>query len=280
MKAWATPSPHPPAPTPTVNNTQQNLVTHASPYTGKNTHTNVTVTTYDTPVSNQSAINVTSIAPGLTSTAGQPVHTGQSGQPVQVQTVSPQQQTTQPKVQKQDMNTTLSAQNDSKTVQTGTAKSDKNLSFLERFTKNMDQVQYENSNSALMRANSDTTVQYGTTTPSVNSATPKSDSEKSVSETKTVSSNSTKTVSSSPKYPSYQGYYVNSYADRYSSSKVPMATETLAVDNNKNNGSIAKGTLGFVDGQLTMLPDDGTDTADTDSVSTLCEDREPEIKGE
>ena len=45
-----------------------------------------------------------------------------------------------------------------------------------------------------------------------------------------------------------------------------------------------KGTVGFVDGQLSMLPndqmmDDIVDTADTDSVSTLCDDKEPELKG-
>ncbi|XP_060601720.1 uncharacterized protein LOC132754973 [Ruditapes philippinarum] len=43
LKAWGTPSPHPPTPASTVTTTTSTFVTHTSPYTGKNTHTNTTV---------------------------------------------------------------------------------------------------------------------------------------------------------------------------------------------------------------------------------------------
>ena len=266
MKAWATPSPHPPAPAPPVVSTQQNLVTHASPYTGKSTHTNVTVTS----VSNASAtVNTATNVPVKV--------TDQI-----VNSVPSQQVTTQQKNLKQETNTTLvNAQNGSQVSQTGI---DKNLSFLETVTNNLDQVQntntYNNYDSQSSKTASDKTVQYQT--PAV-SSTAKTNNEKSASETKSVNSN--KTVSNSPKVPSYQGYYISSYADRYNATKVPNATETSTADTSKMNGSIAKGTLGFVDGQLSLFSDgqvneDVVDTADTDSVSTLCDDREQEVKGE
>ena len=304
-KAWATPSPHPPAPTASVTNTQQNFVTHASPYTGKSTHTNVTVTIYDASVSgvsNYSATNVTSTPTVLTTAVGQMVHS-----------VPPQQHQSQSKTVKQETNTTLlNAHSEQTGAQTVT---DKNLSFLETVTNNLGHVQHESKNLTLARGNSDSIVQYGAT--QAKGASEKTNNEKPLIDTKTPTSH--KNVASSPKVPSYQGYYVNSYTERYNASKVPYATETgVTTDNNKvngnsakgnvgfvvdnkangsiankpngslantANGSIAKGTLAFIDGQLMVLPDgqgteEGADTADTDSVSTLCEDREPDIKGE
>ena len=300
-KAWATPSPQPPAPTPSVTNTQQNFVTHASPYTGKSTHTNVTVTTYDalvSGVSNYSATNVTSTPTVHTTTIGH--------------SVPPQQHQSQSKTVKQETNSTLlNAQSEQTGVQTVT---DKNLSFLETVTNNLGHVQHESKNLTLARGNSDSIVQYGAT--QAKGASEKTNNEKPVIDTKAPTSH--KNVASSPKVPSYQGYYVNSYTERYNAAKVPYATETgvttdnkvngnsakanvsFVVDNKANgsiankpnssmantaNGSIAKGTLAFIDGQLMVLSDrqgteEGADTADTDSVSTLCEDREPEIKGE
>ena len=292
MKAWATPSPHPPASTPPVSSTQQSFVTHASPYSGKSTHTNVTVTTYDAPVSgvsNYSATNVTNTATVQTTAVSQ-----------LVQSVPSQQQIPQSKTVKQETNATLlNAQNGSQTEQTGAqTATDKNVSFLETVTNNLDQGQNESRNLTLARGNTDSIVQYGET--QAKSVSEKTNKEKPVIETKTQ--NSHKNVASSPKVPSYQGYYVNSYAERYNSSKVPYATETTETTNvskanensakrtvgfvvdDKANASIAKGTLAFIDGQLTILPDgpgteEGADTADTDSVSTLCEEREPEPKG-
>lgn len=272
MKAWATPSPHPPASTPSVNSTQQNFVTHASPYSGKNTHTNVTVTTYDTPVTNYSAVNVSNASAVQMTATVQPVHS------------LPSQHTAlQTKSIKQETNATLhGAQNASQNVQTGAKTgTDKNLSFLETVTNNLDQVQNSDASSALTRTNSDRMVQYETA--HVKSATENTHA-KSVSEPKAQSL--VKTVPSSPKVPAYQSYYLNSYAERYNASKVPYATETTTTtESGAADGSIAKGTLGLVDGQLSVLPDgqiteEGADTADTDSVSTLCEDREPDIKGE
>ena len=291
MKAWATPSPHPPVSTPSVTNTPQNFVTHASPYTGKSTHTNVTVTTYDVSVANQSA----AINTATTVLAKVTDHE-------LVDSLPPQPIMTHSKSLKQETNTTLvSAQNGSQVTNTGV---DKNLSFLQTVTNNLDQVQNSSTlntnNKTVLSKTSEKTVQYQT---SAVNGTAKTNVEKSVSETKVASSS--KTVSSSPKIPSYQSYYMNSYAERYNANKTPIATETAAPpperynanktpiatetaapppDSHVANGNIMKGTVGFVDGQLSMLPndqmmDDIVDTADTDSVSTLCDDKETEAKG-
>ena len=324
-KAWATPSPHPPASAPSVTNTQQNFMTHASPYSGKSTHTNVTVTTYDNSVSGVSNHSATSV--GNTTT----VQTSAVGQ-----TILSVPAQSQSKTAKQETNTTLlHTQNEQTGAQTA---SDKNLSFLETVTNDLGHVQSESRNLTLTRADSDSIVQYGATHGT--GASERMNTAKPVIDNKT-STSSHKNAVSSPKVPSYQGYYVNSYVERYNASKVPYATETSATDNNKfsgnsdkrhvgfvvdnkateniakkanetnkanaaiankangsittnrangsiatnTNGSISKGTLAFIDGQLTVLPDssgteEGADTADTDSVSTLCEDREPEVKGQ
>ena len=258
--------------TPSVTNTPQNFVTHASPYTGKSTHTNVTVTTYDVSVANQSAaINTATMV--VAKVTDQEL----------VDSLPPRPVMTHSKNLKQETNTTLvSAQNGSQATNTGV---DKNLSFLQTVTNNLDQVQNASisntNNKTVLSKTSEKTVQYQTA--AVN-GTAKTNVEKSVSETKVASSS--KTVPSSPKIPSYQSYYMNSYAERYNANKTPIATETAAPppDSKVVNGNIMKGTVGFVDGQLSMLPndqmmDDIVDTADTDSVSTLCDDKEPEVKG-
>lgn len=291
MKAWATPSPHPPQPATVSNTTAQNLVTHASPYSGKNTHTNMTVPTYENvSVNNQCVV---SSKPNMTTGVNVvSVYNNNNANASNVQYRT--DDTVQPEVKKAeyDLNSTVSAQ-------------ERNLSFLETVTNDLT-IKQESKNAGNIANGSNVSSTPVKVTPSTAAVAPKaaqptpsSAVTSTVAPVKVSSASSTVTAAKPPVNP---GFYVNSYGAVYaarqqmqqqqqqqqqpSSGAENKPEATVAKNTMKLNGAIAEPWSipgGYTGSQTVMLTPNmalnGDDIADTDSVSTICEDREPETKG-
>lgn len=268
MKAWATPSPHPPIPASTVYTTAQNYVTHASPYTGKNTHTNTTVhmvTTNEHSSKSSTPVNV----------YGQTTLTQNNYAGLASNRVAEKNFEGNMDVNKSEYATPpVSAQ-------------EKSLSFLETVTSGLTVTADSNSTNS-----TPTSVQRNQSNYSV----PTAKSTQQVSKANGNTSVSTKPVTTSavqPK-PIHAGYY-NSYGAAYTARQqltptsdnkqtATITTSTLSTkyDSPKMNGEVTWALPEGLEGQVKMMTSEtatnGEDTADTDSVSTICEERDPEPK--
>lgn len=285
MKAWATPSPHPPTPASVVQTTAH--VTHASPYSGKNTHTNMTVPIYDKPLTNTES--VVSSKPSVSAGASSVVTcTNNNAQTSHSRTEG----YVQPEI-KQSEHSVVGAQ-------------ERNLSFLEAVTNDLSMKQESHSVSKTSNITSVSSTPVKTA-PVVATVTSRPVQQQQQSAATTATATAIKATSSSPatvvanKPPVNPSYYVNSYSTAYANrqqlqQQVPNGTSgrlpteskasTVVTNTMRMNGGMPTpwGTpTGNLDHPAVMLTPDmalnGDDTADTDSVSTICEEKEPETKG-
>jgi hypothetical protein len=256
LKAWGTPSPHPPTPASTVTTTTSTFVTYTSPYTGKNTQTNTTVPMMNSNV--QSSKSTTSVSDNR-----------QSSVP-QTNIVSATQLI--------DTNSTIN-----KTEYTNPPRNmqEKSLSFLETVTSGLSVTPQSNSKTSLpvSRNPTDTSVSDVKSTQ--------------VSKTNSAGSRPSSTSVTNSKPPIHAGYY-NSYGAAYSARQQltnngtntkqdTPSTVTTNGDTGKINGNVTWGLPEELATHLKMATTEpmvnGDDPGDTDSVSTICEEREPEPKG-
>ncbi|XP_060564701.1 mucin-5AC-like [Ruditapes philippinarum] len=254
LKAWGTPSPHPPTPASTVTTTTSTFVTHTSPYTGKNTQTNTTVPMMNSNV--QSSKSTTSVSDNR-----------QSSVP-QTNIVSATQLI--------DTNSTIN-----RTEYTNPPRNmqEKSLSFLETVTSGLSVTPQSNSktSSPVSRNPTDTSVSDVKSTQ--------------VSKTNSAGSRPSSTSVTNSKPPIHAAYY-NSYGAAYSARQQltngtntkqdTPSTVTTNGDTGKTNGNVTWGLPEELATHLKMATTEpmvnGDDPGDTDSVSTICEEREPEPK--
>lgn len=269
MKAWATPSPHPPTPASAVITTTTTFVTHASPYTGKNTHTNTTVPMMTTN--------------GYSSKSNTPVSV--NNQTVETKTYTASSASN--RISETNIQATNGINRSDYTIPAVSVQ-DKSMSFLETVTYGLSTTPDSNSlNSTL------TSVSKNQSNASISAAK----NLQQVSKTNGTSSVPSKgvTTPSTPSKPLHAGYY-NSYGAAYSArqqvtngsnnKQVVGSTSNnvkTQVDTPKMNGEVTWALPEGLDGQFKMMTADaavnGDDAADTDSVSTICDEREAEAKG-
>lgn len=281
MKAWATPSPHPPSPATVAMTTAPSHVTHASPYGGKNTSTNMTVPTYEKPpVSNGS--NTANMKPSLTNSASTVSNTNINGNVLQ-------NRTDENVKYSEYTNSVVSAQ-------------DKNLSFLEAVTNDLASKQQPLTETAVTNsAVSSAASAPMKVPPSTSTITPKTVQSTATSSVATpVKVTTASTTVTAGKPPVAPSYYISSYGEAYAAKQQvqraangasvrqgtdPPSTTALANTMKMTGGMPAPwGTPnGNVDSQTVMLTPNtalnGDDAGDTDSVSTICEEKETETKG-
>ncbi|XP_045197184.2 LOW QUALITY PROTEIN: uncharacterized protein LOC123551937 [Mercenaria mercenaria] len=266
MKAWATPSPHPPPPASTVITTAQTYVTHASPYTGKNTHTNMTVpmVTSNDQISN-------------------------SNTPFSVNSNSSVSQTNSSSATRlNDKNVQGNTDVNKREYVNSPSTQDKSLSFLETVTYGLSVTPDSNSTNS-----TPTTVPKNQSNNGVSDVKPTQQASKTNGNSGAPTKQST-TSANVPKTPIHAGYY-NSYGAAYSARqqltngtnnkhavKESAGTVTTQAGTAKMNGEVTWGLPEELAGHLKMMTTEpimnGDDTGDTDSVSTICEEREPEPK--
>ena len=264
LKAWGTPSPHPPTPASTVSNTASTYVTHTSPYTGKNTHTNTTV-----PM-------VTSN--GQSSKSSTPVNVKSQPSVSQTNTVSAAH-IADSYIQANSTLNKTEYTNPPRTVQ------EKSLSFLETVTSGL---------SVTPQSESTTSSPMTVAKNQPNTSVPESKTTQ-VSKTNSAGTRPSTTSTNVSKPPIHAGYY-NSYGAAFnarqqltngSNTKQTVqdkpSTATTNGDTAKSNGPVTWALPEELAGHLKMVTSEpmvnGEDPGDTDSVSTICEEREPEPKG-
>ena len=286
MKAWGTPSPHPPAPTPVTNTTPQNMVTHASPYSNKSTHTNMTVPTYE-HVSNNNQNVVNSKPPVAPVVNSVNTYNNNNANVSQYRTKE-----YVPVETKQGENSTVVVQ-------------DRNLSFLETVTNDLT-IKQESKIAGSIASGSTPASNLPVKVPPTTAAIVPKTTPVALSSAPTTTATSTR-VNSTPasvtsaKPPVNPGVYNNSYTAAYANrqqlqqqqqqgsngadNRSQSATTNGHTNTIRMNGATSSPwqTGGYTNGQSVMFTPDmalnGDDVADTDSVSTICEEKEPDSKG-
>ena len=292
MKAWGTPSPHPPTPA-SVHSTPTTLVTNASPYSGRSTNTNMTVPLYDKPAQS-SAVNSpkTVVNASMYTVAANTTYNNSnmaSGGKMDVG-----QGQGQPSVSRYD----------------GSSAQDSSLSFLETVTNGISGKPGSSSKPAPSTSATSTGTVIGNsgyTTPSKSSMPVQQavTSKPPVNQTtpKPTPPPSSVVATKPPLNPSHYGNsYGAAFAARQQQQQTSPATQGTGNGSSKANengystasNSTASKQITMVTGPLPwgaglsdnvnvmMTPNtalNGDDITDTDSVSTICDDRETEPKG-
>lgn len=279
LKAWGTPSPHPPNPSTTAAVTTH--VTHASPYSGKNTHTNMTIPyMHNNNIQPDSPSSYTPSSP----------HNGSSVTPTR--TVDRNLQAVA------NANASYYLSEQTSTPKNGQDGSGKNVSFLETVTDGLPVSGNSSSvstSSAAVQTTSNSSVNSG---KSSQQTVAKTNGTSNTSARANNGATTTTTTTSTPKPPIHPGYY-NSYGAAYLARQQMLNGTNVnkqAENNSSNNHAVTNDSVKTngnvqwvvdehsVPGNMKMLTPDtainGDDVTDTDSVSTICgEERDPEPKG-
>ncbi|KAL4233554.1 hypothetical protein ACF0H5_008234 [Mactra antiquata] len=303
LKAWGTPSPHPPVP---VTSPASTHVTHTSPYSGKNTHTNMTIP-YVNSNNQQSMIPE---SPSSVSSKLNVPHNGSSVTPSRTLDRNLQAVANANASYYLSEQPSMQLNNDETTG--------KNMSFLETVTDGLPASQTSGT-TAPVSTMSSAGVKTTSSSSSVNSTKV---TQQSVVKATTASPNvkngvtttTTNSATSTPKPPIHPGYY-NSYGAAYSArqqlmntgngsnnkqtdnditNKTSVTSESSKTSTDVTNASsgVTKTTTSVkwvvdnssIPSSIKMLTPDttminGDDITDTDSVSTICgEEKEPEPK--